>query len=231
MLNKRLSNKKLSNKNEFAVIGLGRFGSALALTLEEHGHYVLGIEANMDIVQSLSSQLTHVVSLDATDEEALKSIDISTFQTVVIAIGTDFENNLLATVALKNLGVKNVICKTISRKQQGILYKVGADRVILPEREAGNHLAEELMNPGLMERFNLGPGYCIAEIGLPNQYANQSLLQSNLRQKYGINVLVIKRGDQINTSPRADFVLLTGDVLVALGENEKIEAFSQLGGA
>ena len=221
----------MANKNEFAVIGLGRFGSALALTLEEHGHYVLGIEANIDIVQSLSSQLTHVVSLDATDEEALNSIDISTFQTVVVAIGTDFENNLLITVALKSLGVKNVICKTISRRQRDILRKVGADRVILPERDAGNRLAEELMNPGLMERFNLGPGYCIAEIGLPKQCANQSLLQSNLRQKYGINVLVIKRDNHLNTSPRADFVLLTGDILVVLGENAKIEEFSQLNGA
>lgn len=220
----------MPSRNEFAVIGLGRFGSALALSLAEHGHYVLGIDQNIEIVQSLSSQLTHVVSLDATDEEALNSIDIRTFDTVIVAIGTDFENNLLITVALKHLGVNYVICKTISRRQRDILLKIGADRVILPEREAGSRLAMELMNPGLMERFALGPGYSIAEIELPGRYANQSLIQSDLRQKYGINVLVVKRENQLHTSPRADFILLDDDVLVVLGADEKIETFSQLNG-
>ena len=127
--------------------------------------------------------------------------------------------------------VNYVVCKTISRRQRDILLKVGADRVILPEREAGGRLAEELMNPGLMERFDLGPGYCIAEIELPQRYTNQSLIQSNLRQKYGINVLVVKRDTQLHTSPRADFILLDEDILVVLGANEKIEAFSQLNGS
>jgi trk system potassium uptake protein len=216
------------HKNEFAVIGLGRFGSALALTLEEHGHYVLGIDDNMEIVQSLSTQLTHVAALDAIDEEALNALDISSFQTVVVAIGTDFESNLLITVALKNLGVKKVICKTITRRQRDILLKIGADRVILPEYEAGRRLAEELINPGLMGRLSLGPGFSVAEFEVPRCFTNQSLAQSNLRHDHGINVIVVKRDKQINTSPRADFILLKGDVIVALATNEHIEAFSQL---
>ena len=218
------------HKNEFAVIGLGRFGSALALTLEEHGHYVLGIDDNMDIVQSLSAQLTHVVSLDASDEEALNSIDITSFQTVVVAIGTDFESNLLTTVALKNLGVKNVICKTITRRQKDILRRIGADRIVLPERDAGRRLAEELINPGLMERFSLGPGFSIAELVVPKRYMHQSLAQSNLRRDHGINILVIKRDKQMNTSPGPDFILLQGDVLVVLASDENIEAFSHIDG-
>jgi trk system potassium uptake protein TrkA len=216
------------HKKEFAVIGLGRFGSALALTLEGHGHYVLGIDGNMDIVQGLSSQLTHVVALDATDDESLMSIDITQFETVVVAIGTDFESNLLITVALKALGVKQVICKTISRRQSDILYRIGADRVVLPEMDAGSQLAEELINPTLMERFHLGPDYSIADFALPVQFANQTLADSNIRQDHGINVLVVKRGKEITTSPVADFKLLLNDELVVLAKNERIEAFSEL---
>lgn len=215
-------------KYEFAVIGLGRFGSAVALTLESLGHYVLGIDQNLDIVQSLSAQLTHVVALDATDDEALRSIDISEFETVVVAIGTDFESNLLITVALKSLGVRNVICKTITRRQSEILSKVGADRIILPEYEAGYRLAEELVNPGLLDRFHLGPGYSVAELTVPRAFANQSLAQSDLRKLHGINVLVVRRGDAMTTSPRADFILLDGDVMVVLGRDEKIDALSAL---
>ena len=213
-------------RKDFAVIGLGRFGAALALNLEEHGHHVLGIDEKEDTVQRLADYLTQTVKLDATDEEALRTVDITSFDTVVVAIGTDFESNLLTTVALKSLGVKRVICKTISKRQQEILRKVGADRVILPEFEAGCRLADELMNPGLLERFHLGPGYSIAEVVAPRMLANQSLSQLNLRQRYGINVLLIKRGEQITTSPRAEFILLSGDLMVILGRDEKLEAFT-----
>lgn len=216
-----------TKRKDFAIIGLGRFGSALALALEEHGHHVLGIDETEDTVQRLADYLTQTVQLDATDEEALRTVDIASFDVVVVAIGTDFESNLLATVALKSLGVKKVICKTISRRQQEILRKVGADRVILPEYEAGCRLADELMNPGLLERFHLGPGYSIAEVVVPRMLANQSLSQLDMRKRFGLNVLLVKRGDNITTSPRAEFILLTGDVLVILGRDEKLEAFSQ----
>jgi trk system potassium uptake protein TrkA len=213
-------------RNEFAVIGLGRFGSALALSLEEHEHYVLGIDDNMDIVQSLSSQLTHVVALDATDENALMRVDITSFENVIVAIGADFESNLLITVALKQLGVKHVICKTITHRQRSILLRVGADRVVMPEHDAGGRLAEELMNPGLLERFSLGPGYSIAEITAPAAFIDKSLAQSDLRRRFGINVLVVKRGTTITTSPPADFILLRGDIVVVLAAIEQIEAFT-----
>ncbi len=215
-----------TKRKDFAVIGLGRFGAALALALEEHGHHVLGIDENEDTVQRYADYLTQAVKLDATDEEALRTVDITAFDTVVVAIGTDFESNLLATVALKNLGVRKVICKTITKRQREILRKVGADRVILPEFEAGYRLADELMNPGLLDRLHLGPGYSIAEVGTPRSLANQSLSQLDLRKRFGVNVLLVKRGEEITTSPRAEFILLTGDVMVILGENEKLEAFS-----
>ncbi len=224
MINKLFGHQ--TRRRDFAVIGLGRFGAALALALEEHGHHVLGIDENEDTVQRYADYLTQAVKLDATDEEALRTVDIAAFETVVVAIGTDFESNLLATVALKNLGVRKVICKTITQRQQDILRKVGADRVILPEFEAGCRLADELMNPGLLERFHLGPGYSIAEVVTPRSLANQSLNQLDLRKRFGVNVLLVKRGEDITTSPRAEFILLTGDVMVILGRDEKLEAFT-----
>lgn len=224
MINKLFGHQ--TRRRDFAVIGLGRFGAALALALEEHGHHVLGIDENEDTVQRYADYLTQAVKLDATDEEALRTVDIAAFETVVVAIGTDFESNLLATVALKNLGVRKVICKTITKRQQDILRKVGADRVILPEFEAGCRLADELMNPGLLERFHLGPGYSIAEVVTPRSLANQSLNQLDLRKRFGVNVLLVKRGEDITTSPRAEFILLTGDVMVILGRDEKLEVFT-----
>lgn len=215
-------------RDEFAVIGLGRFGSAVALSLEAEGHHVLGIDQDMEIVQALSAQLTHCLSLDSTDEAALKSIDIDHFRAVVVAIGTDFESNLLTVVALKNLGVKHVISKTMTHRQGEILRKVGADRTILPEHDAGQRLAEALINPDLLERFALGPGYSIAELVVPHRFANQTLDQLGLRRKYSVTVLVVKRGDRVFTGPGADFILLDKDVLVLLGEDDTIEALSHL---
>ena len=214
--------------DEFAVIGLGRFGSALDLTLESLGHHVLGIDDRMEVVQSFSSQLTHVVSLDATDVEALRNIDISSFNTVVVAIGTDFEAGLLTTAALKELGVRNVVCKSVSRRQGEILHKVGADRVVLPEHDAGKRLAEELVNPALIDRFHLGTDFSIAELSVPKSFANQSLKQLHLRHKYNINVLVVRRGDKVTTSPEADFILLPRDIIVVLAPDDKIEMLSEV---
>lgn len=215
-------------KEEFAVIGLGRFGSSLAIELERAGHHVLGIDEDPDIVQRFANVLTHVVSIDATDEAALRAVDIMSFNTVVVAIGTDFESSILVTVGLKNLGVPNVYCKTVSRRQADILRRVGADKVVQPEVDAGKRMAEELLAPTVLERFHLDPRYSIAELTVPHSLVCLSLIQSDIRAKYGISVLVVKRGDKLMTSPAPDTILLEGDVLVILGQDDEIESFSAL---
>jgi trk system potassium uptake protein TrkA len=129
---------------EYAVIGLGRFGSSLALRLIELGHSVLGIDRDREIVQRLADDLTQTAVLDASDEVALQDVGITAFDAVIVAIGADFESNLMATTALKGLAVPLVIAKALSDRQRTILLRVGADRVILPEIEAGQRLADEL---------------------------------------------------------------------------------------
>ena len=216
------------HKHEFAVIGLGRFGTAVAQTLVRNGHHVLGIDRDMEIVQKLAAQLTHVVMLDSTNEEALRQVDIAEFDTVVVAIGTEFESALLTLSALKALNVKRVVCKTLSQRQSDILYKLGADRVIMPEHEAGRRLALDLTIPNMIEHFDIDLNYGISEVVAPTTLCNQSLRQLNLTGRYGINILLIKRGDSVTVSPSADFILLENDLLVIFSSNAQIEAFSQL---
>ena len=215
-------------KVEFAVIGLGRFGTSLALTLMESGYTVLGVDNDPHLVQRLSSLITHAAVLDATDEEALQEVEIGSFDTAVVAIGADFESNLLATVALKSLGVRQVISKALTDRQREILLRVGADRVVQPEYDAGRRLAEELMVPAMLERLPLGPEHGVAEMVVPRALTSQSLAQSDLRQRLGITVLAIKRGNRILVSPQGDTVLLEGDLLVVLGSNEAIRACGNL---
>ncbi len=217
-------------KKEYAVIGLGRFGSNVALTLEAHGHHVLGIDQNTDVVQHMVHQISQAVALDATNEAALKSVDIGSFDTVVVAIGSDFESNLMATVACKNLGVRHIISKAPTKRQAQILMRVGADQVVRPEHEAGVRLAESMIAPTMLEHFALGKdsGYSIAEFRAPGPIASMSLAQSNMRSRYGITVLVIKRGSEVIVNPPPDAIIQLEDILVVFGHDEDIERFSEL---
>jgi trk system potassium uptake protein TrkA len=213
---------------EFAIIGLGRFGASLARALIENGNNVLGVDNDAQLVQRISGELTHAAILDATDESALLEIDITSFDTVIVAIGADFESNLLATVALKNLGVPYVISKAVTRRQREILLRVGADRVVQPEHDAGQRLAEELLAPAVLERVHLGPDYSVAELLAPSSLAKQTLAQLDLRGRLGVTVLLIKRGEQLIVSPPADTVILDDDLLLVLGTNDALQSFSNL---
>ncbi len=217
-------------KYEFAVIGLGRFGRNVAITLEQHGHNVLGIDENEELVQEIAPILSQAVIMDATNIEALKAVDIMSFDTVIVAIGSNFEANIMTTVSLKELGVPRVICKAPTARQEAILLRVGADNVVRPEREAGVRLAEALINPTMLERFALGADtdYSIAEFSVPNCFANQTLAQSDIRGRFGISILVIKRGENVIVNPPPDAILQTNDAVVILGHDKDINAFSEL---
>lgn len=215
-------------KKEFAVIGLGRFGSNVALTLEKYGHHVLGIDEDEELVQKMASYLTHVMVMDASNEAALQSIDIQSFDTVIVAIGSDFESSVMTTVSLKMLGVKQVICKAPTIKQEEILLRVGADKVVRPEHEAGMRLAQTLSSPELLDQFSLGPNYRIAEFRAPIKICNLSLKQSDLRSKFDITVLVINRGDQLIVNPSPITIIQHGDILVLLGHVDGINEFAEM---
>jgi len=204
-------------RREFTVIGLGRFGTSLALTLMEAGHSVLGIDRDPNIVQRLADDITQTVALDSTDEDALRAVDVPAMDTVVVAIGTSLESNLLTTVALKSLGVRTVICKAATERQRDILLKVGADRVVLPEHEGGQRLAQDMVSSGQMSPVLLGEGHQIVEIKVPSPFIGANLRQADMRRRYGVVVLVAKRGAHLTVQPPPDYPLIAEDRLIVLG--------------
>jgi trk system potassium uptake protein TrkA len=216
-----------NTNREYAVIGLGRFGSSVARTLMARGAVVLGIDRSPEIVQALADELTQAVALDSTNEDALREIDIMSFKTVVVAIGSNFEANLMTTAVLRDLGLTNIICKALNERQREILFKIGATRVVLPEFDAGHRLAQELTMPSMIGQLDLGPGYAVGELKAPNSILDQPLSQSALRS-LGISVLAIKRGDRLIVSPAAEFAPQKDDVLVVVGTSQNIERCSEL---
>ncbi|MEZ4592306.1 MAG: TrkA family potassium uptake protein [Chloroflexota bacterium] len=216
------------SQQEFAIIGLGRFGYSLAVALEEHGHTVMAIDKDTKLVQSIVDQVTHAASLDSTQEDALKAIDIGAFDTAVVAIGNDFEANLLTTVNLKALGVRRVIANHKPTDSATFCAAAGADQVIQPEQNSAHRLAEELSTPAIIEHFNLGQGYSVAEIILPHPLAWKSMGQCDIRNKHHVNILLIKRGEEVLISPRADTILQKDDILIVFGEDQHISQFSNL---
>ncbi len=214
-------------QQEFAVIGLGRFGLSLATTLVERGYYVLGIDRERDIIQHAADVITQVVALDATDENALRAVDIGSFDTVIVAIGENFECNIMATVASKSLGVRRVVCKARTERQRDILLRVGADHVVLPEHEAGQRLAYVLTGPNFLDQIELEPGISITEIRVPKTMIGETLLESDLRRRYGVTLLVVKRGKTLVVLPATDYVFQEDDLLVVIGTNEDIGRLSE----
>jgi trk system potassium uptake protein TrkA len=214
--------------HEFAVIGLGRFGGAVARNLIARGYHVLGIDRDPAIVQRLSDEITHIVALDSTDEDALHAVDITSFETVVVAIGTHFENNLLTTVTLKSLGVRHVVCKAVNERQQQILLRVGADQVVLPEHEAGARLAWRLAEPRVLDHLEIGVGFSVAELKVPEALVGQSLMFSGLRKRYEINVLAVKHEDQMIVTPQPSYVFARGDLILIIGSDASIAKFCEL---
>jgi len=217
-----------TRKPEFAVIGLGRFGASLALTLVKNGYTVLGIDRDRELVQSLADEITQTVALDATDEDALREVDITAYNTVVVAIGNDFESSVLATVTLKDLGVENIVCKALDERQRSVLLKIGATSVVLPEHEAGQRLAYALTMPLTLGQLAVGADHSIVELGAPESLAGRTLREADLFGRFGVNVLAIKRDAEPVIFPSPDFVLALEDMIVVIGPNDRQSALANL---
>lgn len=211
---------------KIAVIGLGRFGESLASALAKRGCYVLGIDRDAALVQRLSAQFS-CTALDATDKDALREVEINSFDAAVVAIGTNFESNLMTTVALQELGVRHIVCQSKIEYERELLLRVGADRVIEPESQAGRWLATELAatDSRKREQLALGQDHRVAKLQAPVAATGHSLLHLDL-DRLGVNVLTIHRGDELLVQPPADTVLREGDLLVVVGSKEALASLS-----
>lgn len=213
-------------KNEFIIIGLGRFGTSLAMTLDAYKHDVLAIDSDIKRVQQLSSVLPYVIQLDATDIDALREIGTEAFDTGIVCIGTDFEANILATVNLQRLGVRRVITKATTITQQDILEKVGADQIILPEHEAGVRLARKLAAVDFVDFMELTEDTGVFETIVPEQLAGKSIRETDIRRRYGVNIVAIRRDDALLVSPDPNEIIQADDLLVILGKTTDCERLS-----
>lgn len=217
---------RIKRHREFVVIGLGRFGSSLALTLHEQGHDVLAIDVDDQLVQRYANSLPHVVHMDTTNKEGLVELGIENFDTGVVCVGSDFESNILATVLLRQLGVRRVICKARTRTQRDILLKIGADEVILPEHEAGVRLARKLASGGFIDFMEVNKEISVVELIAPQHLVGRSLLKSNLREK-GLVVVAIRRAEGVLVLPTAQEVIRQDDILVVIGRPGACDAILQ----
>lgn len=209
-------------KKSYVVIGMGRFGSSVAERLYALGNDVLAIDTNPEIVQHMESKVTCAVVADARDEEVLRSLGARSCDCAVVAIGKDLATCIIATLNLKELGVPQVICKATDELRKKALEKVGADRVVIPERETGIKLAQALTSSSVLDFIELSKDCGIAEIPTPTEWCGKTLRELNIRAKYGVNIIAIREDGNIDVAPGADFALKENNVLVVLGTNDKL---------
>lgn len=207
----------------YLVIGMGRFGSAVALRLRELGNEVLAMDEAAENIQRLADQVTHAVVGDARDEEVLRSLDAGSFDCAIVAIGGDLAVSILVTLNLKELGVPQVICKATNELEKRALEKVGADRVVIPEREMGVKLAQNLASSGVLDYIELSRECGIAEIITPTAWVGKTLRELNVRAKYGVNIIALRQeGGAITVNVGPEYALKQTDIMVVLGSNDDL---------
>ena len=209
-------------KKQYAVIGMGRFGSSIAKALAEMGFEVLAVDSNEQRIQEISSIVTHAVTADATDEEALRAIGVRNFDVAVVAIGDDIQASILTTLILKDLGMPNLIVKAQSDLHGKVLSKIGADRVVFPERDMGLRVAHHLISPNVLDFIELSPDYGIIEFQAPSGMIGRTLKQLDIRAKHRCNVMALKNNGVMNITPMPDHMIQADDVLVVVGANRDL---------
>jgi trk system potassium uptake protein len=207
------------------VVGLGRFGSALAEDLQRLGHEVLAVDARLDLVQEYSDQLTHVVQADATSVTAMRQIGAHEFATAVVAIGTGIEASLLTAGVLVDLGIREIWAKAITTAHGRLLERVGATHVVFPERDTGKRVAH-LISGRLMDYIEFDDGYAIVKMRAPQQAWNKTLAQAALRSRYGVTVVGVKRPGEAFAHALPDTQVRRDDVLIVSGQGQAIEKFA-----
>ncbi|MFB5267184.1 potassium channel family protein [Paenibacillus enshidis] len=212
---------------QFVIIGLGRFGSSLGLQLMEMGYEVLGIDRDEDVVEEMSEHLTHAVAGDATDEQLLRSIGVRNMDCGIVAIGDDIQMSILATILLKELGIKTVVAKAISKLHGRALEKLGVDRIVYPERDMGIRVAHQLVTPNLLDYLQLSKDYTIAELNVPACLNGKTLSELNTRTRFGCSIVAIHTSNGVLIAPTAMDKVHRDDIMVIIGTNDNIGRFEE----
>ena len=199
-------------KQHVAVVGLGRFGSAVATELVRLGHEVLGIDSDINTVQALSGALSHVVQAEATDEESLAGLGVAEFDAAVVGITGDLETSILATLLLKRLGVKRVVVKARNATHGEILERVGADRVVYPERDTGLRVAHSWTSTDITDSLDVVEGYSVSRVAIPAALVGKTIQHAVLDREFNVSLLLLARGERVTVYPSPSETLRSGDI-------------------
>lgn len=212
---------------QFIIIGIGKFGESIATNLYKMGHDVLAVDIDEERVQYIANKVTHAVQADATEEGTLEALGVKHFDGAVVTIGESVQASILITLLCKELGIRHVLAKAQNELHAKVLYKIGADRVVFPERDMGLRVAHSLVSTSFLDYIELTPDYSIVELKAAKDWQGKSLKDLNIRAKYGINIMAIKQDDKVVVSPAADDVIQRDDVLVVIGKAEDIYRFQE----
>ena len=211
----------------YVVIGLGRFGSALARQLCKLGAEVLAMDVHSALVQQVAGDVTQAVVGDAQDKEVLRSLGVRNFDCAIIAIGDNLGASVLIAMNLKELGVPYIVCKAHDETHRKVLEKLGVDRVVIPEQEHAQRLGRSLYSHNVLDYIELSEAYGILEVPAPKSWIGKTLRDLNVRAKLDINIIAVKNGEKTNVSPSADYCICAGDVLAVLGDTVALEAMQR----
>lgn len=212
----------------FVVIGLGRFGTSVALELSALGHEVLAVGNDQESVQAVADQVTHAVTADARDPSVLKALGVHNYDCAIVATAEDVGSSALITLNLKELGMAEVICKARSHTHRKVLEKIGADRVIFPEHEMGQKVAQGLSSSSVLNFIEFSEDYGIVELEAPSSWRGKTLRELDVRNAFHVTVIALRRNGTLDVSPRADVPIEAGDNVVALGRSEDINRLHEV---
>ena len=207
---------------QYIVVGLGRFGRAIAETLCEAGEEVLGVDMNMDLVEDMRDSITQAVQMDAMDREALTALGVKDFDVAFVTMGSDIRASGTITLMLKELGVRRVIAKAHDDFHGRMLEKLGADEVLFPERDMGRRIAHNLVSGSIIDYLELSPTYSMAEVRPMREWIGKSLEDLSLRSSRGINIIAIKHGEDVDPMPQPETVIREEDVLLVVARDDTL---------
>ncbi|EIT84957.1 potassium uptake protein [Fictibacillus macauensis ZFHKF-1] len=212
-------------KRQFAVIGLGRFGGSMCKALSDQGLEVLAIDVDEERVNEYASIATHAVVADSTDEAVMKSLGIRNVEHVIVAIGENIQASILTTLLLKEIGIEKITVKAQNDYHEKVLVKIGANRIIHPERDMGVRIAHQVVSKNILDYLEISNEYTVAEVSVTDEISGKTIRELNLRATYGCNIVAMKRNENILVSPSADQQLSLHDVLIMIGAERDLARF------
>lgn len=212
----------------YVVIGLGRFGAEVSRKLCELGCEVLAMDSRSELVQQISGDVTHAVVGDARDKEVLRTLGVGSLDCAIVAIGDSLSDSVLATMNLKELGVPKIVCKAHDETHRQVLLKLGADQVVIPEKENAARLARSLSTPNVLDYIELSSEYGIIEVPAPKIWVGKTLKELDVRAKLGLNIIAMKQNGKINAFPAGDYRIQVSDVMVVLGDTKALNTAQKL---